>query len=246
MIITILLIMLGVHSAPLLNCGQDTGLFHPYELKVRSFLIENDIKFCTQATFKGLLKNTKHMKLDFYLTDLDIAIEVDEAHHFPSGNSTTNTDQIFRDSKLNNYFNNNSYCLVRIHWEDIYTSVPKILLDSFVTCLNTSKPDLSSLRFSSDRYRLFINTIWKWNTLPNYMYIMHPPIPSPIEASNPKTDLLGVSIGLGIVTGILIIANLITLVYCLNARKLLQDYQFSLKPYNADAEEMRPINSSEP
>ncbi len=237
-ILIIVLVSMIAAQNPLRSCQNTTSTFHSYEIRMYNFLKNNNIEFCTQATFNNLKKNTGYMKLDFYITNSKIAIEVDEAQHFPSGNSSTNIDQISRDAKLNNYFNDNGYCLIRIHWEDIYSSVPSEFLKSFEKCGKL-------VTFSSDRYQLFIDDIWKWNKTPAYDFMLH----SSGTRSNPiKPKLIsdqqtGLNIGLGIVVFILSISSIFLVYKLVNMKKLLKDFRLTSDLYNSEMEPMSPVSS---
>ncbi len=152
LLIIIILISFTLSLSPT-SCVNTIPIKKVYEMKIYNYLIENNYKFCMQAKFPGLIKKTHPMMIDFYINDTGLAIEVDEAGHFPSGNSSTNIDQIMRDSKLNNYFLANNSPLLRIHWENIYNDVSYDLF----------KNDSINLHFSSDKYKFWIENRWTWD-----------------------------------------------------------------------------------
>lgn len=65
----------------LMGCGCPRCNQSKLEEIVRTFLIKNDMKFISQGKFDWLI-NEKHMKLDFYLPDYNVAIECQGGQHF--------------------------------------------------------------------------------------------------------------------------------------------------------------------
>ncbi len=58
----------------------------------------NRYKFETQKTFEFLNTNVRKNRMDFYLPDLDIVIEIDEEHHLKSSNTKRFQEQLNRDT----------------------------------------------------------------------------------------------------------------------------------------------------
>lgn len=116
------------------NCGHineinystlfNHGLWCPYCMMTRSkgeelvkrWLIENNIDFKYEKTFDGL-KNIGKLKIDFFLEDYDVAIEVDGEHH-RSPVMYGGKDELDmvkkRDSIKNKYCRDNNIILIRI------------------------------------------------------------------------------------------------------------------------------------
>jgi len=88
------------------------------EIYIKNFLESQDIKFETQKSFEGLINPTTNRKLrvDFYLVDFDVVIEVDGVQHYKSiehwGGEKSFKEQIYRDNIKNNFFGDK---LIRIN-----------------------------------------------------------------------------------------------------------------------------------
>lgn len=103
------------------------------ELKIQSYLINNNIKFETQKSFEDC-KDERPLKFDFYLPDKRIAIEYDgQQHYYPIQFSLSGSDTyerfistLYRDNLKNNYCIDNNIYMIRIpYWE--YNNIEKIL-----------------------------------------------------------------------------------------------------------------------
>ena len=98
------------------------------ELKIRNFLINNDINFIEEYTFDDL-KDKSRLRFDFYLPDLNLFIEYDGEQHFKENiqssgwNSKKNYDIIkYRDNYKNQWCKENNILLIRIpytHYDEI-------------------------------------------------------------------------------------------------------------------------------
>jgi len=89
------------------------------EIKIRNFLIDNNINFKEQYKFKKC-RNQRVLIFDFYLTDLNICIEFDGIQHFKSI-SYFSGEKGFKKTKINdliktNYCKENNIKLIRINY----------------------------------------------------------------------------------------------------------------------------------
>lgn len=127
------------------NCGNvnkinystlwNHGVFCPHCMKTRSkgeeyfkkLLIDNNIKFTYEKTFDNLIYK-RMLKIDFFIDDKNIAIEIDGAHHYESilyGNKNKLNEIIERDNIKNMYCRNNNIILYRIKYnivDDVFMS----------------------------------------------------------------------------------------------------------------------------
>lgn len=104
------------------------------ELKIREWLIENNIEYETEKTFYGLVYK-QSLRLDFYLPKLNIAIEFDGAYHFHAydwvGGEPTLEINKLRDSIKDKFCKDNNIKLIRIpYWE--YKNIANILTQDIV------------------------------------------------------------------------------------------------------------------
>ena len=104
------------------------------ELKIREWLIENNIPYETEKTFDGMVYK-QPLRLDFYLPKHNIGIEFDGAYHLHSydwvgGGETLEINKL-RDSIKNKYCEDNNIKLIRIpYWE--YKNIANILTQEVV------------------------------------------------------------------------------------------------------------------
>ena len=104
------------------------------ELKIREWLIENNISYETEKTFEGMVYK-QPLRLDFYLPKHNIGVEFDGAYHFHSydwvgGDETLEINKL-RDSIKNKYCEDNNIKLIRIpYWE--YKNIANILTQEIV------------------------------------------------------------------------------------------------------------------
>lgn len=93
-------------------CNEYVG-----ERLVRELLIEHGIKFNSQQTFEGL-RYQNLLELDFYMPDINTAIEVDGRQHREPidrfGGTESFTLQKIRDSIKNTYCKTNNIHLIRL------------------------------------------------------------------------------------------------------------------------------------
>lgn len=88
------------------------------EFYIKEFFDKNSIEYITQKSFKDLIndKTGRKLKVDFYLPNYDISIEVDGVQHYKSiphwGGDKSYDEQIYRDNIKNEYFGNK---LIRIN-----------------------------------------------------------------------------------------------------------------------------------
>ena len=104
------------------------------ELKIREWLIENNIEYETEKTFNGLIYK-QPLRLDFYLPKLNVAIEFDGVYHFQAfdwvGGETTLEMNKIRDSIKDRFCKDNNIKLIRIpYWE--YKNIANILSQDIV------------------------------------------------------------------------------------------------------------------
>lgn len=115
------MLIYGTDVAKMLNRGLWMTNISSYEHIVCSFLIDKNIRFETQKTFKDL-KYKGLLKFDFYLPDYNICIEVDGGQHYNpvelwGGEENLKIIKI-RDSLKNEYCKNNNIKLIRIpYWK---------------------------------------------------------------------------------------------------------------------------------
>lgn len=99
------------------------------EKRIAKFLKENQIEFEVEKKFKDL-KNKESLRFDFYLSDLNIAIEYDGIHHFKPiehfGGKIYLEETKKRDEIKNNYCRDNEITLIRIPYYN-YNSIEDIL-----------------------------------------------------------------------------------------------------------------------
>lgn len=99
-----------------LSCRLSKG-----ELKIESFLNDNNIKFNKQKKFEGCFYKYK-LPFDFYLPSYDMCLEYDGQQHFYSinffGGEKNLEKQRKRDSIKNNFCKNNNIKLFRIKYND--------------------------------------------------------------------------------------------------------------------------------
>ena len=97
-------------------CNEPKG-----EKKIRIYLIENNINFIRQKTFKGC-KNTQVLQFDFYLPDYNMCIEFDGKQHFESieffGGIKTFELLQYCDKIKSDYCKDNGIKLLRISYKD--------------------------------------------------------------------------------------------------------------------------------
>jgi very-short-patch-repair endonuclease len=98
------------------------------ERSVYNYLIKNNIQFEPQKTFDDLIYRN-NLKLDFYLPELNIVIEVDgEQHRMPvkqfGGQKTFEYIQIL-DAVKNEYCKTNGINMIRLQYD--YRQMPKLL-----------------------------------------------------------------------------------------------------------------------
>jgi hypothetical protein len=88
---------------------------------IEKFLIENNIDYNTQQTFKNC-KYKNLLRFDFYLIKYNICIEYDGELHHKSikyfGGDNTLKENIIKDNIKNNYCENNNIKLLRIKYTD--------------------------------------------------------------------------------------------------------------------------------
>lgn len=111
------------------RCSSSKG-----ETKIEQFLIDNNIKFEKQRSFKGC-KDVHHLPFDFYIPNQNIAIEYDGEQHFRpvkfGGKNDSNSLVRFegskrRDNIKNEYCKNNHISLLRIPYTE-FNNIEKIL-----------------------------------------------------------------------------------------------------------------------
>ena len=116
------------------RCPQCTNNESKGEMKVRLFLEEHNIGYIPQYRFDGC-KYKATLPFDFYLPDLNIAIEYDGEQHFMpiKRGKMTDDDAInaleevkIRDNIKTNYCNNNGIILIRIPYYN-YDNINDIL-----------------------------------------------------------------------------------------------------------------------
>lgn len=106
------------------RCSISTG-----EKSIRSWLIENDIKFIPEYTFIDC-RDQRVLPFDFYLPDKNTIIEYDGKQHFEKndywgGESALRIVQ-HHDRIKNNYCSSNNINLIRIPYWD-FKNIPMIL-----------------------------------------------------------------------------------------------------------------------
>jgi very-short-patch-repair endonuclease len=101
------------------KCNESKG-----EIKVAKYLTENNISFIPQKTFKTL-RDKRHLKLDFYLDDINLLIEYDGEYHYKAKRGSTpeikqkNLEiQQRRDKIKNEWAKANNIPLLRIPYWD--------------------------------------------------------------------------------------------------------------------------------
>lgn len=88
---------------------------------IKEYLIKNNIKYIQQKSFKGLFnpKTNRSLKVDFYLPERNIVIEVDGVQHYKSiphwGGDKSHKDLLYRDGIKNKFFEANNIKLIRIN-----------------------------------------------------------------------------------------------------------------------------------
>jgi hypothetical protein len=103
------------------SCKESKG-----EILINNFLIENDIDFIRQKTFKGC-KSKSLLFFDFYLPDLNTCIEYDgEFHYLPIFGEKLLSDTKNRDIIKNEYCKSNNIRIIRISYVD-FNNIDKIL-----------------------------------------------------------------------------------------------------------------------
>ena len=111
------------------RCSSSKG-----ETKIEQYLINNNIKFEKQRSFKGC-KDVHHLPFDFYIPNQNIAIEYDGEQHFRpvkfGGKNDYNSLVRFegnkrRDNIKNEYCKNNHINLLRIPYTEL-NNIEKIL-----------------------------------------------------------------------------------------------------------------------
>ena len=92
---------------------------------IHNILKENNIRFLQYIKFDGLVNERNYeLEVDFYLPDLDIAIEYDGEQHFKPFRSSDNPDNIRKfknlqenDKVKNWFFNNDTTELIRFNYK---------------------------------------------------------------------------------------------------------------------------------
>lgn len=89
---------------------------------IKDFLDRNSIKYERQKTFEGLFnpKTNRSLKVDFYITDYSVVIEVDGVQHYKSiehwGGDSAYHEQKYRDGIKNKFFGDK---IIRINNKEI-------------------------------------------------------------------------------------------------------------------------------
>ena len=104
------------------------------ELRIKEWLVENNINHETQKTFHDL-KYVSNLKLDFYLPDYNMAIEYDGILHFIAYESRGGEEQLkenkIRDKVKDDYCKENNIRLLRIPYYE-YKNIANILSQEIV------------------------------------------------------------------------------------------------------------------
>ena len=107
-------IMSGYGNCPI--CNSSSG-----EQRISNFLINNNINFIPQYRF-GNCRNKHELPFDFYLPDLNVAIEYDGELHYKSiehfGGELRLYENQMRDEIKTKYCNDNGIYLIRIPYWD--------------------------------------------------------------------------------------------------------------------------------
>jgi very-short-patch-repair endonuclease len=116
------------HLSGNISCPKCTKIISVGESVIREILINRNIKFVEQHSFKDC-KNKHLLKFDFYLPEHNTIIEYDGIQHFRQG---WNSEREFERTKSNDiiktkYCMDNNIQLIRIPYTD-FTNIEKILL----------------------------------------------------------------------------------------------------------------------
>ncbi len=103
------------------GCGCPICKSSKGELKIRNFLLRNEIKFIQQKTFPDC-KRAHFLPFDFYLPEHNLCIEYDGIQHFEAieyfGGENQFKDQLIKDNIKNNYCKENDINLLRIRYDE--------------------------------------------------------------------------------------------------------------------------------
>lgn len=103
------------------GCGCPKCKSSKGEDTIETWLIQNNINYSTQKTFKGCEYN-KRLKFDFYLIDYNLCIEYDGEQHFKPikywGGIEGFKERVIKDTIKNEYCKNNNISLLRISYKD--------------------------------------------------------------------------------------------------------------------------------
>lgn len=121
-----------------IKCECEKNIISRGEEKIKNLLLNNNINFETQKTFKTCqFPDTKNLaKFDFYLPDYNLLIEYDGEQHFHHRKNGWNTEEKFqqikfRDNFKNQWCKNNNIPLVRIpytYYQDL--KIEDLLINS--------------------------------------------------------------------------------------------------------------------
>lgn len=112
-----------------IKCKCEKNIISRGEEKIKNILLDNNIRFEMQKTFKTCqFFDTKQLaKFDFYLPDYNLLIEYDGEQHFNNRKNGWNTIEKFNQTKIRDSFKNqwckdNNIPLIRIpywHYQDL-------------------------------------------------------------------------------------------------------------------------------
>lgn len=90
--------------------------------KIKKYLNDNNIKFLEEVKLEGL-KDIRDLRVDIYLSDLDVYIEYDGKQHFEYSANGIFTKDVFenirrRDKIKDDFFNNQDIVLYRINYKE--------------------------------------------------------------------------------------------------------------------------------